>query len=99
MKYFLVEGNIIDAGRMTDGIMNEHMAYTRAAMERGMTFMSGLKADMSGALSVMRAEHAGKLQAYLDNEPFFVHKIQEYRVVEFDVHYVNKEPDGWFKDC
>ena len=42
MKYFLVEGNIIDAGRMTDDIMKEHMACTGAAMERGMTFMSGL---------------------------------------------------------
>lgn len=28
--------------RMTDDIMKEHMAYTGAAMERGMTFMSGL---------------------------------------------------------
>lgn len=59
MKYFLVEGNIIDAGRMTDDIMKEHMAYTGAAMERGMTFMSGLQADMSGSLSVMRAEEEG----------------------------------------
>ena len=41
-EVFLVEGNIIDAGRMTDDIMKEHMAYTGAAMERGMTFMSGL---------------------------------------------------------
>lgn len=96
MKYFLVEGTITDAGRMTDDIMKEHMAYTRAAMERGMIFMSGLKADMSGGLSVMRAEDAGGLQAYLDNEPFFVHGIQEYRAVEFDIHYVNKEPEAWF---
>ena len=96
MKYFLVEGSIKDAGRMTDEIMNEHMACTRAAMERGMIFMSGLKADMSGGLSVMSAEHAGQLQDYLDNEPLFVHGIQEYRVVEFDAHYVNKDPEGWF---
>ena len=70
MKYFLVEGNIIDAGRMTDGIMNEHMAYTRAAMERGMTFMSGLKADMSGGISIMRVEDADALQAYLTMNRF-----------------------------
>ena len=94
MKYFLVEGNIIDAGRMTDGIMNEHMAYTRAAMERGMTFMSGLKADMGGGISIMRVEDADALQAYLDHEPLFVHGIQEYRVAEFDVHYIN---NAW--DC
>ena len=56
--------------------MNEHMACTRAAMERGMIFMSGLKADMSGGLSVMRAEHAGQLQDYLDNEPLL---FMEYR--------------------
>ena len=49
---------------------------------------------MSGGLSVMRAEHAGQLQDYLDNEPLFVHGIQEYRVVEFDAHYVNKDPEG-----
>lgn len=95
MKYFLVEGNIKDVGRMTDDIMKEHMAYTQAAMARGMIFMSGLKADMSGGISVMRAEDAGELQEYLDNEPFFVHGIQEYRVVEFDAHYVNKAPGGW----
>ena len=58
--------------------------------------MSGLKADMSGGLSVMGAEDAGQLQDYLDNEPLFVHGIQEYRVVEFDIHYVNKDPEGWF---
>lgn len=96
MKYFLVEGNITDAGRMTDDIMKEHMAYTQAAMERGMTFMSGLKADMSGGLFMMRAENPEALQEYLDNEPLFVHGIQEYRVVEFDAHYVSKEPERWF---
>ena len=41
-----------------------------------MIFMSGLKADMSGGLSVMRAEHAGQLQDYLDNEPLL---FMEYR--------------------
>ena len=41
---------------MTDDIMKEHMAYTGAAMERGMTCRSGLEADISGSLSVMRAE-------------------------------------------
>ena len=41
-----------------------------------MIFMSGLKADMSGGLSVMGAEDAGQLQDYLDNEPLL---FMEYR--------------------
>ena len=27
---------------------------------------------------------------------FLFMELQEYRVVEFDVHYVNKDPEGWF---
>lgn len=42
----------------------------------------------------MRVEDADALQAYLDHEPLFVHGIQEYRVAEFDVHYIN---NAW--DC
>ena len=43
MKYYMVEGIILDAGKMDDAIMKEHMAYTQKAMDSGMIFLSGLK--------------------------------------------------------
>ena len=36
MKYYMVEGIILDAGKMDDAIMKEHMAYTQKAMDSGM---------------------------------------------------------------
>ena len=39
MKYYMVEGIILDAGKMDDAIMKEHMAYTQKAMDSGMIFL------------------------------------------------------------
>ena len=47
MKCFLVEGNIKDAGRMTDEIMNEHMAWHPGSHGAGDDFLCpAWKADM-----------------------------------------------------
>lgn len=97
MKFFIVEGIIKDAGKMNDSIMREHMAYTQEAMDRGMTFMAGLKSDNSGGISIQKAEDETSLKHYLDNEPFYIHGIQEYRVMEFDAHYINENGREWFK--
>ena len=35
MKYYMVEGLILDADRMNDAIMKDHMAYTQKAMDSG----------------------------------------------------------------
>ena len=57
MKYYMVEGMILDADRMNDAIMKEHMAYTQKAMDSGMIFLSGLKTDRSGGAFLMKAEN------------------------------------------
>ena len=42
MKYYMVEGMILDADRMNDAIMKDHMAYTQKAMDSGMIFLLSL---------------------------------------------------------
>ncbi|WP_066714576.1 YciI family protein [Clostridium sp. Marseille-P299] len=98
MKYFIVEGNIIDAEKMTDGIMKEHMAYTGKAMEEGMYLMSGLKADMSGGIFIIKSESLESLENYLSKEPFKMNGIQDYRILEFNSHYFNPSADEWFSN-
>ena len=95
MKYYMVEGIILDAGKMDDAIMKEHMAYTQKAMDSGMIFLSGLKTDMSGGIFLMKAEKPGEIESYLAAEPF--KRIQDYRWAEFDTHYIHPQPDQWFE--
>lgn len=96
MKYFIIEGIIINADLMNDDIMKEHMAYTSKAMDKGFILMSGLKSDMSGGLFVMKSDSIEKIEDYLSKEPLKVYGIQNYKVIEFSPHYFNQSPIEWF---
>lgn len=97
MTYYMVEGIILDAGKMDDTIMKEHMAYTQKAMDSGMIFLSGLKTDMSGGVFLMKAEKPEEIESYLAREPFKLNGIQEYRWAEFNIHFINPQPVQWFE--
>ena len=97
MKYFIIEGILKNSDKINEDIMKEHMAYTQKAMDKGMILVSGLKADMSGGIFVIKSESVEKLESYLSNEPFKLYGIQDYKVTEFDAHYFNESPSEWFK--
>ena len=96
MKYFIIEGTLKNQELMDDNILKEHMAYTQKAMDKGLILMSGLKADMSGGTFIMKEESLEKVEDYLASEPFKVHGLQDYRVIEFTPHYFNESPSNWF---
>lgn len=97
MKYFVVEGILKATDKINDTIMTEHMPYTQKAMNSGLILMSGLKSDMSGGIFVIKADSVEKINDYLNNEPFKVYGIQDYKVTEFDAHYFNESPSEWFR--
>ncbi|MGL5414798.1 MAG: YciI family protein [Clostridium sp.] len=90
MEYFIVEGTILDAKKMTDKLMEIHKVYTQKAMDSGLILMSGLKNDMSGGIFMLKASSEEEVQTYLDNEPFKLEGIQEYKILKFSPHYFNK---------
>ncbi|WP_455717352.1 YciI family protein [Anaerosporobacter sp.] len=95
MKCFIVEGTITKPDLMTDSTMNEHIAYSQKAMDEGRIVMSGLKSDMSGGLFIMKAESLEQVDEYLLTEPLRVAGVQEYRIIEYSPHYINKNIDEW----
>lgn len=98
MKYFIVEGTLINPDSINDDIMKEHMAYSQKAMDQGLIMMSGLKEDMSGGIFMMKGESMKEVEDYLHFEPFKVNKIQEYKVIEFTPHFINPSPKEWSSD-
>ncbi|MGL4572845.1 MAG: YciI family protein [Clostridium sp.] len=96
MKYFIVEGMLKNEDKMNDNLMETHKAYTQKAMDSGLILMSGLKADMSGGIFVMKADTLENLEEYLAAEPFKLAGIQDYKVTEFSAHYFNQSPAEWF---
>ncbi len=66
----MVEGTLKDAYLINDKIMKAHMAYTQAAMDKGLILMSGLKEDMSGGIFVMKEESIEKIEEYWARKHF-----------------------------
>lgn len=90
MKFFLVEGIIKNPSLMNKNLLKEHMDYSQKAMDDGLILMSGLKSNMSGGLSIMKAEYIETVEDYLSSEPFKVHDILDYKVTEFSPHYFSQ---------
>lgn len=97
MKHFIIEGKITNADLINDDIMKAHMAYSQKAMDTDLILMAGLKSDMSGGIFMMKAEDIKRVEAYLQNEPLRVNGIQEYKITEFAMHYVNECSNEWNK--
>ncbi|WP_195989057.1 YciI family protein [Clostridium sp. D53t1_180928_C8] len=97
MKYFVVEGILKAADKINDTIMTEHMAYTQKSIDSGLILMSGLKSDMSGGIFIIKSDSVERINDYLNNEPFNLYGIQDYKITEFDTHYCNESPSEWFK--
>ena len=98
MKLFIVEGTIKDAQKMNEEILEKHKSYTQKAMDEGKIFLSGLKADQSGGLFIMKEQSRKAVESYISNEPFKIHGIQEYKIIEFTYHYLNPITTEWFKE-
>ena len=98
MKYFIIEGILKTQNPIDENTMQEHMAYSKKAMDEGLILMSGLKSNMSGGIFIMKAESIEKVQNYLSSEPFKLAGIQDYNITEFSPHYFNQSPNEWFNN-
>ncbi|WP_338559162.1 YciI family protein [Paraclostridium sordellii] len=97
MKYFIVEGILKSTNKIDKDTMTKHMNYSQKAMDEGIILMSGLKENMSGGIFIMKSDSIENIKEYLDNEPFKLEGIQDYKIVEFSPHYFNESPSEWFK--
>lgn len=97
MKYFIVEGILKSTNEIDKDTMTKHMNYSQKAMDEGIILMSGLKENMSGGIFIMKSDSIENIKEYLDNEPFKLEGIQDYKIVEFSPHYFNESPSEWLK--
>ncbi|CEQ22616.1 YciI-like protein [[Clostridium] sordellii] len=97
MKYFIVEGILKSTNEIDKDTMTKHMNYSQKAIDEGLILMSGLKENMSGGIFIMKSDSIENIKEYLDNEPFKLEGIQDYKIVEFSPHYFNESPSEWFK--
>ena len=97
MKYFLIEGSLNNSVPFDEKILKEHISYSsKNAVDIGITLVSGVKADDSGGIFIMKAESLEKVETYLSLDPLKTSGMQEYRVTEIIPHYIHQAAREWF---
>lgn len=98
MKCFIIEGILKNSDPIDESIMNEHIAYSTNARNEGLILMSGLKSDISGGISIMKAKSIEDVEAYLAADPLKISGNQDYRVIEFTPHFTHPLSGEWFRN-
>ena len=68
--------------------LEAHRTYLREAPESAGIVLTGRKTARDGGLVMLRAPNRGAVDAFIARDPYAVHRVAEFEVVEFDVAQV-----------
>jgi uncharacterized protein YciI len=63
--------------------MTEHVKFLQKYYKQNVFVASGRKVPRTGGIILALAESREKLDAILSEDPFFIHKLAEFKVTEF----------------
>lgn len=96
MKYFLIEGTVINPEKITDTIMNKHKEHTEALMKENKVLLSSLKKDMSSSISIVKYISEEEIKEFYNKDPLLANDIIEYKISKLDIHYISNITN-WFE--
>jgi uncharacterized protein YciI len=80
---FIVDLHYIVPLETLDSYMTEHVKFLQKYYKQNVFVASGRKVPRTGGIILALAESREKLDAILSEDPFFIHKLAEFKVTEF----------------
>lgn len=80
---FIVDLHYIVPLETLDAHMAEHVGFLRKYYAQNVFVASGRKVPRTGGVIIALAESREALELILAEDPFFIHKLAEFRITEF----------------
>lgn len=80
---FIIDLHYIVPLEKIDTHMAEHMVYLRTHYKQQDFIVSGRKVPRTGGIIVAQAASREALDAIIQKDPFYIHKLAEFTVTEF----------------
>lgn len=80
---FVIVLKYIEPLEVVDRHLAAHVEYLKKQYETGVFIASGRRIPRTGGVILARAGSCNELQEILRLDPFFVHGVAEYEVIEF----------------
>jgi uncharacterized protein YciI len=94
---FIINLNYIAPLEKIDALMKEHMVFLNACYREGLFIVSGRKVPRTGGIILAKGSSREALEALMRNDPFVVHGLAEFDVIEFQASQSHPEFKKVFK--
>jgi uncharacterized protein YciI len=95
---FVVDLNYIAPLEKIDAIMGDHMKFLRKYYKQNTFIASGRKLPRTGGIILVLAKSKEEVESIINEDPFVVNKLAEYRVTEFRVSQVHSALKGFLTE-
>ena len=88
---FVIDLNYIVPLEKLDAHMNDHVRFLRKYYSQNVFIASGRKVPRTGGIILALGDSRETLDKILSEDPFFIHKLAEFRVTEFQTSQYHPE--------
>lgn len=88
---FIVELNYEVRLEKVNEYLEEHIEYLKKQYSEGVFIASGRKTPRTGGVIMSKIKSKNKLLAILNEDPFKINNIANYRIIEFNPSMTSKE--------
>ncbi|MFE5317518.1 YciI family protein [Paenibacillus sp. NPDC056579] len=89
MKHFAVFLPMLDEEK-SQTYRSEHLDYLAAVRSQGHIFANGRFTDGAGGLVIYRANTLEEVQAFVNQDPYVIHKARGFEIHEWDIVIADK---------
>lgn len=68
---------------MVDQYLTSHAAFLDQGYRNNYFIVSGKRNPRTGGVIISQLQDRSKLEAFLKNDPFYIHEIADYEIIEF----------------
>lgn len=98
MKHFIVEIIYRKPFDTFGEVVGQHRMYLSRGFELGMILFSGPQVPRLGGILVARANSIQELAEFLEKDPYRIHGLADYRIVQFDPTRYHSALKEWFEE-
>ena len=91
---FIIDLNYIAPLEKINEIMGDHMKFLKKHYKNNTFIASGRKMPRTGGIILVQAKSKDEVESIINEDPFVVNKLAEYKITEFRTSQVRSDLKG-----
>lgn len=94
---FIIDLHYIVPLEQLDAHMSEHVRFLQKYYKQNVFVTSGRKVPRTGGIILALAESKAAIEEIISEDPFYIHKLAEFRIMEFQTSQMHPDAKSFLK--